>query len=96
VVSSSTPTLGTLIRAREAGAAASPGAGRRLLVVARPGRSGMLLAEGTLTLEQVSSLELGRAELAFLSACQTAIGGVRVLDESEHLAAAFQLPDTGM
>lgn len=152
VVSSSTPTLGALIRARAA--PASPLAGRKLLVVARPsapagsglpalpgaaaeadwlagrfpgactqhdggsprsalqlmaghdivhfachgdhdlarpGRSGMLLADGTLSLEQVGGLDLSRAELAFLSACQTAIGGVRVLDESVHLSAAFQL-----
>jgi CHAT domain-containing protein len=51
----------------------------------------MLLADGTLSLEQVGGLDLSRAELAFLSACQTAIGGVRVLDESVHLSAAFQL-----
>ena len=151
-VSSSTPTLAALIRARAA--PASPLAGRKLLVVARPsapagsglpalpgaaaeagwlagrfpgactqhdggsprsalrlmaghdivhfachgdhdlarpGRSGMLLADGTLSLEQVGGLDLSRAELAFLSACQTAIGGVRVLDESVHLSAAFQL-----
>jgi len=74
VVSSSTPTLGTLIRAREAGAAASPGAGRRLLVVARPGRSGMLLAEGTQS-QSFATLALILAVTSFIGS----IGFIRFL-----------------
>ena len=56
-----------------------------------PSDGGLLLSDGVLTVPQVAALDLSQAELAFLSACQTAIGGVRLLDESLHVAAAFQL-----
>ena len=59
--------------------------------LARPGRTGLLLGDGLLTGLQIADLDLSQAELAFLSACQTAIGGVLLLDESVHLSAAFQL-----
>ena len=43
-----------------------------------------------LTVADVVRLRLRQAELAYLSACDTAQPGVRLLDESIHLASAFQ------
>lgn len=59
--------------------------------LAHPSQAGIVLDDGMLTTRQIAALDLSQAELAFLSACQTAIGGVRLLDESINLAAAFQL-----
>lgn len=59
--------------------------------LARPSQGGLLLEDGVLTVRHVAALDLGQAELAFLSACQTAVGGIHLLDESVTLAAAFQL-----
>jgi CHAT domain-containing protein len=56
-----------------------------------PGLGGLLLRDGALAIPRIAGLDLRRVELAFLSACQTALGGVRLLDESVHLGAAFQL-----
>jgi tetratricopeptide (TPR) repeat protein len=56
-----------------------------------PGLGGLLLRDGALSIPRIAGLDLRRVELAFLSACQTALGGVRLLDESVHLGAAFQL-----
>jgi len=39
----------------------------------------------------ITSLRLGQAELAFLSACSTYQGGSALADESIHLGSAFQL-----
>src|SRR5262249_32938198 len=39
----------------------------------------------------VARLRLDDAELAFLSACETARPGVRLTDEAIHLTSAFQL-----
>jgi len=56
-----------------------------------PSRSGLALHDATLALPDISQLHLGHAELAYLSACSTADRGVRLADESLHLASAFQL-----
>jgi tetratricopeptide (TPR) repeat protein len=56
-----------------------------------PSRGALYLADGPLTVLRLAAEELPAAELAFLSACQTAVGGVRVPDETIHLAAALQL-----
>jgi CHAT domain-containing protein len=56
-----------------------------------PSAGGLYLNDGPLTIRQLSELELAAAELAFLSACQSAAGSVLHLDESITMAAATQL-----
>jgi CHAT domain/Tetratricopeptide repeat len=56
-----------------------------------PSRSGLHLHDGILSVPDISRLDLVRAELAYLSACSTANQGVGAVDESIHLASAFQL-----
>lgn len=59
-----------------------------------PSRSGLLLHDHRrrlLTVEDVSRLELGNPELAYLSSCDTARTAPRHADEAIHLASAFQL-----
>jgi len=57
---------------------------------ADPARSGFALWDGALTISDLAGLATQRRDLAFLSACQTASGGVRHLDEAIHLSAAMQ------
>jgi tetratricopeptide (TPR) repeat protein len=59
--------------------------------LADPGAGGVRLHDGVLTVLDLARERLDRAELAFLSACQTALGGVYLLDEAVNLAAALQL-----
>lgn len=54
-------------------------------------RSAFLLDDKPLTLADLVALDLRDADLAYLAACQTALGDFRLLDESLHLAAALQL-----
>ncbi|WP_098023796.1 CHAT domain-containing protein [Streptomyces sp. st115] len=56
-----------------------------------PGRGGIQLWDGTLTVREMAALRLPKAQLAYLSACDTAVGGNRLLDEYLHLAAALQI-----
>jgi CHAT domain-containing protein len=56
-----------------------------------PSRSGLCLYDGTLPVADISRLRLDHAELAYLSACSTAHRGIQAVDESLHLASAFQL-----
>ena len=56
-----------------------------------PVRSALLLQDGPLTVGDLVQLRHDRAELAFLSACETTTGDTRLLDEAVHLAAAFRL-----
>jgi len=58
---------------------------------ANPDSSAFALWDGPLTLAGLTTLRTRRAELAFLSACQTAAGTSRLPDEALHLAAAMQL-----
>ena len=58
-----------------------------------PAESALLIHDyrtAPLTVADVVRLRLRQAELAYLSACDTAQPGVRLLDESIHLASAFQ------
>jgi hypothetical protein len=57
---------------------------------ADPSASGFALWDGPLTIADLAAQPTQYRDLAFLSACQTATGGVRHLDEAIHLAAAMQ------
>jgi CHAT domain-containing protein len=56
-----------------------------------PMKSGLLLHDKVLELSVIVKQALPHAELAFLSACQTATGDERIADESVHLAAGMFL-----
>jgi tetratricopeptide (TPR) repeat protein len=58
---------------------------------AEPSASAFALWDGSLTLAAIAGMRLKNAEFAYLSACQTAAGSTRLLDEALHLAAAMQL-----
>jgi tetratricopeptide (TPR) repeat protein len=59
---------------------------------ADPTESAFWLTDGRLRIaDLIEQHNPGRRELAFLSACQTAAGSPRALDEAIHLAAAMQL-----
>jgi tetratricopeptide (TPR) repeat protein len=58
---------------------------------ADPSASHLLLHDGPLDVATISQLSLETAELAYLSACGTARGGVRYANEAVHVASAFQL-----
>jgi CHAT domain-containing protein len=55
-----------------------------------PSRSGFALWDGTLNVTDLAALPSQLRQLAFLSACQTAAGSRRHLDEAIHLAATMQ------
>jgi tetratricopeptide (TPR) repeat protein len=57
---------------------------------ADPDRSGFALWDGTLTINDLAAQPTQHHDLAFLSACQTATGSTRHLDEAIHLASAMQ------
>ena len=56
-----------------------------------PASSGFVLWDGLLTITQLANLQYEQADLAFLSACQTATSNVRLLNEPMHLAGLMQL-----
>jgi hypothetical protein len=55
-----------------------------------PASSGFALYDGPLSITDLASQPTQHRDLAFLSACQTAAGSVRLTDEAIHLAAAMQ------
>lgn len=55
----------------------------------QPLASGFVMSDGMLTIAKLMSLNLDRAFLAFLSACDTAKGDVAQPDQAIHLAAAM-------
>jgi CHAT domain-containing protein len=55
-----------------------------------PASSGFALSDGTLTINELTAQPAREKDLAFLSACETAMVSVRHLDEAIHLAAAMQ------
>jgi tetratricopeptide (TPR) repeat protein len=56
-----------------------------------PTKSGLILQDGHLTLEEIIKLDLPKAEFAFLSACQTTTGDEELSDEAVHIAAGMLL-----
>ncbi|PVF91892.1 hypothetical protein CPB86DRAFT_820105 [Serendipita vermifera] len=56
-----------------------------------PTKSGLILEDGHLTLEEIIKLELPNAEFAFLSACQTTTGDEELSDEAVHIAGGMLL-----
>ncbi|WP_069736762.1 CHAT domain-containing protein [Streptomyces sp. EN27] len=56
-----------------------------------PSRSGLVLYDGRLTVSDAAAQRPGSPELAVLSACSAAQGGMRLSDEAVQLASSFQL-----
>ena len=56
-----------------------------------PTKSAFILADGNLELAELIKHPLPHAEFAFLSACQTATGDVKLAEEAVHLAAGMML-----
>jgi CHAT domain-containing protein len=56
-----------------------------------PTKSGLILEDGHLTLEEIVKLDLPKAEFAFLSACQTTTGEETLSDEAVHIAGGMLL-----
>jgi CHAT domain-containing protein len=56
-----------------------------------PTKSGLILEDGHLTLEEIIKLDLPKAEFAFLSACQTMTGEETLSDEAVHIAGGMML-----
>jgi tetratricopeptide (TPR) repeat protein len=54
-------------------------------------RSAFLLYDQPLTVTDLAALNLRETDLAYLAACQTAFGDLRLLDEALHLAGALQV-----
>jgi CHAT domain-containing protein len=56
-----------------------------------PTKSGLILQDGHLTLEEIIKLDLPNAEFAYLSACQTTTGEESLSDEAVHIAGGMLL-----
>jgi CHAT domain-containing protein len=56
-----------------------------------PTKSGLILEDGCLTLEEIIKFDLPKAEFAFLSACQTTTGEETLSDEAVHIAGGMLL-----
>ncbi|MGA5704179.1 CHAT domain-containing protein [Peterkaempfera bronchialis] len=61
------------------------------LDMASPTDSGLALRDGDMNVLDFADLPLETADLAFLSACHTAVGGGRLPDEAIHTAAALRM-----
>ncbi|GAA0436183.1 hypothetical protein Acor_55160 [Acrocarpospora corrugata] len=55
-----------------------------------PGSGHIMLHDGPLSISEIAELRLARADLAYLSACETFTGDPGLPDEAIHLASAFQ------
>jgi len=56
---------------------------------ANPLKGGLLLHDGTLELGQILNVHLPNAKFVFLSACETAMGDEKLMNESMHLTGGF-------
>lgn len=56
-----------------------------------PVASGLMLADGLMTVRDISKIRLENADLVVLSGCGTGRGGVALADEAIHIASAFQM-----
>jgi CHAT domain-containing protein len=56
-----------------------------------PTKSALILQDGHLMLEELVKLRLPKAELAFLSACQTTTGDEKLSEEAVHIAGGMLL-----
>jgi CHAT domain-containing protein len=56
-----------------------------------PTKSALIVQDGHLTLEELIQIRLPKAELAFLSACQTTTGDENLSDEAVHIAGGMLL-----
>jgi CHAT domain-containing protein len=56
-----------------------------------PTKSALLLQDGRMTLEEIITLDLPKAEFAFLSACQTTAGDEKLSEEAVHIAGGMLL-----
>jgi CHAT domain-containing protein len=56
-----------------------------------PTKSGLVLQDAHLTLEEIIKLDLPNAEFAYLSACQTTTGEEKLSDEAVHIAGGMLL-----
>jgi CHAT domain-containing protein len=56
-----------------------------------PTKSGLILQDGHLTLEEIIKLDLPNAEFSYLSACQTTTGEESLSDEAVHIAGGMLL-----
>jgi tetratricopeptide (TPR) repeat protein len=59
--------------------------------ITNPSAGHLALYDGEMTIGEISGSQLDGAELAFLSACQTFMGGAELADEAISLATAFRL-----
>ena len=66
-------------------------AGHARVNFADPSRSGVVVADGTLTVRALAALDSTHTQLAFLSTCSTASRGGELLDEAVNVASAFEL-----
>jgi CHAT domain-containing protein len=56
-----------------------------------PADSHLAVADGAIGIRDLANLYSDSADLAYLSACTTGVGGSHLMDESIHIAAAFQM-----
>jgi CHAT domain-containing protein len=56
-----------------------------------PTKSGLILQDGHLTLEEIIRLDLPKAEFVYLSACQTTTGEEKLSEEAVHIAGGMLL-----
>ncbi len=59
--------------------------------IINPSTGRLCLYDGPLTIPAIARFRLDTAELAYLSACETSVGGIKLSNEAITLATAFQL-----